>query len=34
MMNIRHAQAESDKIELMRDLGTYEAIASDNISMK
>ena len=33
-MNLKNAQAESDKIEIMRDLGTYEAQASDNIKMK
>ena len=33
-MHLRNAQAESDKIEFMRDLGTYEAQASDNIKMK
>ena len=29
-----YAQGESDKIEIMRDLGTYEAQATHNIKMK
>jgi hypothetical protein len=32
-MRIKLAQAESDKIELMRDMGTYEAAVSDNVKM-
>ena len=32
-MQVKVAQAESDKIELMRDLGSYESQAADNIGM-